>query len=79
MYHPQGSIVIMKLKIGYVVEVNGSREDQEDNMNGRFAFGSFSEVVSFLNDQFDEQAMLISWNANIGENRERDIAFSINR
>jgi hypothetical protein len=50
-----GSLVVRKVANGYIVLAKGSREDQEDNMDGEYAFTSIADLTDWMEEYYSHE------------------------
>ena len=50
--YPRNALIVRKVVNGYVVEVKGTKEQQEDNINGEYAFTNLNDLLVWLNDYY---------------------------
>ena len=50
--YPRNSLIVRKVVNGYVVEVKGTKEQQEDNENGEYAFTDLDDLIVWMNDYY---------------------------
>lgn len=54
MYYPRNSVVVKHVFNGFIVETKGTREEQEDNLDGVHVFEKATDMSDFLVKFFNE-------------------------
>jgi len=49
-------LIVRKVVNGFVVEVKGTKEQQEDNEDGEYAFTDLDDLIVWMNDYYTQQA-----------------------
>ena len=52
---PRNSIHIHQAKNGFIVNVKGTIEDQEDGFDGIFVFGGIDGLTAFIKEHYGKQ------------------------
>ena len=54
MFFPKDTLVIGQVKNGFVLKWKGTREEQEDNLDGIFVFPDVGAMCTWLKDTFPD-------------------------
>ncbi len=57
-FFPRDTLVIGKVKNGFVLRWKGTREEQEDNLNGIFVFPGVGAMCDWLKEKFPDEPKL---------------------
>jgi len=55
IFYPKDSMVIGKVQNGWMLRVKGTREEQEDNLDGIYAFRSVKEICDWLMEKYPDK------------------------
>jgi len=58
MFYPKDSMIIGKVQNGWMLRVKGIREEQEDNLDGIYAFRSVKELCDWLVKKFPDSKII---------------------
>jgi len=58
IFYPKDSMVIGKVQNGWVLRVKGSRDEQEDNLDGIYAFRSVKELCDWLTEKYPDSKII---------------------
>ena len=50
--YPRNSLIVRKVVNGFIVEVKGTKEQQEDNINGEYAFTDSDDLIVWMDDYY---------------------------
>ncbi len=50
--YPRNSLIVREVVNGFVVEVKGTKEQQEDNEDGEYAFTDLDDLIVWMNDYY---------------------------
>ena len=53
--YPKNSIKIHCAANGFIVNVKGTREQQEDGLDGVYVFEGIGDLTSFIEDHYEEK------------------------
>jgi len=54
VFYPRDSMIIGRVQNGWMLRVKGTREEQEDNLDGIYAFRSIKEICDWLVESFPD-------------------------
>ena len=54
--YPRNSLIVRKVVNGFIVEVKGTKEQQEDNEDGEYAFAGLEDLIGWMNDYYYTQS-----------------------
>ena len=58
IFYPKDSMIIGRMQNGWVLRVKGSREEQEDNLDGIYAFRSVKELCDWLTEKYPDSKII---------------------
>ena len=50
--YPRNSLIVRKVVNGFIVEVKGTKEQQEDNEDGEYAFTDLEDLLTWVNNYY---------------------------
>ena len=50
--YPRNALIVRKVVNGYIVEVKGTKEQQEDNEDGEYAFTDLKDLLNWVNHYY---------------------------